>query len=177
MPVARHHLGTHMVLQGPSLQRISRVPVQDYCFPGMYYDAYFPTLPVLGCLVPASISMPITLGYLLCLIPVAWLCNYWVTNNCSHVMFQGSAKSGILGEILLNLSNFLNLADPTAISLPLKRCNSGTVLQVCFATPPCFQWPLGHCLHDLVAKNMLVLHSNHSCQQLCRSLFHACTFW
>ncbi|PWZ07825.1 hypothetical protein Zm00014a_011491 [Zea mays] len=46
------------------------------------------------------------------------------------IVSLGSAKSGILGEILLNLSNFLNLADPTAISLPLKRCNSGTVLQL-----------------------------------------------
>jgi hypothetical protein len=45
-------------------------------------------------------------------------------------MLQGSIKTGILGEILLNLSNFLNLVDPTAISLPLKKCNSGTVLQV-----------------------------------------------
>jgi len=53
-------------------------------------------------------------------------------NDCSHVMLQGSTKSGILGEIFLNLSNFLNLVDPTAISLPLKRCNSGTVLQVRF---------------------------------------------
>ena len=46
------------------------------------------------------------------------------------LMLQGSIKSGVLGEIFLNLTNFLNLVDPTAISLPLKRCNSGTVLQV-----------------------------------------------
>jgi len=59
-------------------------------------------------------------------IPVAELCH-------GAVMLQGSTKSGILGEIFLNLSNFLNLVDPTAISLPLKRCNSGTVLQVCLS--------------------------------------------
>ncbi|CAN6286028.1 unnamed protein product [Urochloa humidicola] len=46
------------------------------------------------------------------------------------IVSVGSTKSGILGEIFLNLSNFLNLVDPTAISLPLKRCNSGTVLQL-----------------------------------------------
>ncbi|XP_062209553.1 uncharacterized protein LOC133911359 [Phragmites australis] len=46
------------------------------------------------------------------------------------VVSVGSIKTGILGEIFLNLANFLNLVDPTAISLPLKRCNSGTVLQL-----------------------------------------------
>jgi hypothetical protein len=46
------------------------------------------------------------------------------------IVCLGSTKSGILGEIFLNLSNFLNLVDPTVISLPLKRCNSGTVLQL-----------------------------------------------
>ncbi|TVU48670.1 hypothetical protein EJB05_08315 [Eragrostis curvula] len=46
------------------------------------------------------------------------------------VVSVGSTKTGILGEIFLNLANFLNLVDPTAISLPLKRCNSGTVLQL-----------------------------------------------
>ncbi|KAL5210516.1 hypothetical protein ABZP36_006139 [Zizania latifolia] len=53
-------------------------------------------------------------------------------DECQYkiVVSVGSIKSGILGEIFLNLSNFLNLADPTAISLPLKRCNSGTVLQL-----------------------------------------------
>ncbi|KAL5218789.1 hypothetical protein ABZP36_019473 [Zizania latifolia] len=53
-------------------------------------------------------------------------------DECQYkiVVSVGSIKSGILGEIFLNLSNFLNLADPTAISLPLKRCNFGTVLQL-----------------------------------------------
>ncbi|XP_062217106.1 uncharacterized protein LOC133917130 [Phragmites australis] len=46
------------------------------------------------------------------------------------VVSVGSIKTGILGEIFLNLANFLNLVDPTALSLPLKRCNSGTVLQL-----------------------------------------------
>ncbi|XP_051183853.1 uncharacterized protein [Lolium perenne] len=53
-------------------------------------------------------------------------------DECQYkiVVSVGSIKTGILGEILLNLSNFLNLVDPTAISLPLKKCNSGTVLQL-----------------------------------------------
>uniref|UniRef100_A0ACD5WR24 Uncharacterized protein n=1 Tax=Avena sativa TaxID=4498 RepID=A0ACD5WR24_AVESA len=53
-------------------------------------------------------------------------------DECQYkiVVSVGSIKTGILGEIFLNLSNFLNLVDPTAISLPLKRCNSGTVLQL-----------------------------------------------
>ncbi|KAF0932826.1 hypothetical protein E2562_012154 [Oryza meyeriana var. granulata] len=53
-------------------------------------------------------------------------------DECQYkiVVSVGSIKSGILGEIFLNLTNFLNLVDPTAISLPLKRCNSGTVLQL-----------------------------------------------
>ncbi|KAK3148632.1 hypothetical protein QOZ80_3BG0297440 [Eleusine coracana subsp. coracana] len=46
------------------------------------------------------------------------------------VVSVGSTKTGILGEIFLNLVNFLNLVDPTAISMPLKRCSSGTVLQL-----------------------------------------------
>jgi hypothetical protein len=72
--------------------------------------------------VSVSISIP-TFVCTVFPIPVAELCH-------GAVMLQGSTKSGILGEIFLNLSNFLNLVDPTAISLPLKRCNSGTVLQV-----------------------------------------------
>uniref|UniRef100_A0A0D9Z0W4 C2 NT-type domain-containing protein n=1 Tax=Oryza glumipatula TaxID=40148 RepID=A0A0D9Z0W4_9ORYZ len=53
-------------------------------------------------------------------------------DECQYkiVVSVGSIKSGVLGEIFLNLTNFLNLVDPTAISLPLKRCNSGTVLQL-----------------------------------------------
>ncbi|XP_006649238.1 sporulation-specific protein 15-like [Oryza brachyantha] len=53
-------------------------------------------------------------------------------DECQYkiVVSVGSIKSGVLGEIFLNLTNFLNLVDPTAISLPLKKCNSGTVLQL-----------------------------------------------
>ena len=49
-----------------------------------------------------------------------------------HLLLQGSTKSGILGEVFLNLTNYLSSVDSTAISLPFKKCNSGTVLQVGF---------------------------------------------
>lgn len=47
-------------------------------------------------------------------------------------VIQGSTKGPILGEVFLNLTNYLSSEDSTAISLPLKKCNSGTVLQVGF---------------------------------------------
>ncbi|XP_066377126.1 uncharacterized protein [Miscanthus floridulus] len=43
---------------------------------------------------------------------------------------NGSTKGAILGEVFLNLTNYLSSEDSTAISLPLKKCNSGTVLQL-----------------------------------------------
>ncbi|KAG8092450.1 hypothetical protein GUJ93_ZPchr0012g19919 [Zizania palustris] len=50
--------------------------------------------------------------------------------QCRFVVSMGSTKNGILGEVLLNLTNYLSSLDSTTISLPLKRCNSGTVLQL-----------------------------------------------
>ncbi|CAM0956286.1 unnamed protein product [Alopecurus aequalis] len=47
----------------------------------------------------------------------------------SFCAVQGSTKTAILGEAFLNLTNYLSSSDSTDISLPLKRCNSGTVLQ------------------------------------------------
>lgn len=91
---------------------------------------YFATLPMPGHQVSVSISAPtFSLPYSCCRAMPLCCCQL----ISYHVMLQGSTKSGILGEIFLNLSNFLNLVDPTAISLPLKRCNSGTVLQVCLS--------------------------------------------
>lgn len=42
----------------------------------------------------------------------------------------GSSKSSILGETTLNLTTFLSSESPVLVSLPLKKCNYGTVLQV-----------------------------------------------
>ncbi|CAL4932127.1 unnamed protein product [Urochloa decumbens] len=50
--------------------------------------------------------------------------------QCRIAVSMGSTKSGILGEVFLNLTNYLSSVDSTAISLPLKKCNSGTVLQL-----------------------------------------------
>ncbi|CAN6288873.1 unnamed protein product [Urochloa humidicola] len=50
--------------------------------------------------------------------------------QCRIAVYMGSTKSGIIGEVFLNLTNYLSSVDSTAISLPLKKCNSGTVLQL-----------------------------------------------
>ncbi|CAM0879194.1 unnamed protein product [Alopecurus aequalis] len=49
--------------------------------------------------------------------------------QCKISVSMGSTKTAILGEAFLNLTNYLSSLDSTDISLPLKRCNSGTVLQ------------------------------------------------
>ncbi|KAL0382771.1 UNVERIFIED_CONTAM: hypothetical protein Scaly_0564400 [Sesamum calycinum] len=50
--------------------------------------------------------------------------------HLKFVVSTGSSKSGILGETTLNLAAFLSSASPTLVSLPLKKCSYGTVLQV-----------------------------------------------
>nr|CAB3495334.1 unnamed protein product [Digitaria exilis] len=49
--------------------------------------------------------------------------------QCRIAVSMGSTKSGIIGEVSLNLTNYLSSTDSNAISSPLKKCNSGTVLQ------------------------------------------------
>ncbi|KAF6134382.1 hypothetical protein GIB67_005774 [Kingdonia uniflora] len=46
------------------------------------------------------------------------------------VVAMGSARSGILGEAIINLTNYMSSKKSVSISLPLKRCSHGTVLQV-----------------------------------------------
>lgn len=65
---------------------------------------------------------------------------YIVVLLAKHYMLQGSTKGAIVGEVFLNLTNYLSSEDSTAISLPLKKCNSGTVLQVGFNN--CAVFPL-----------------------------------
>uniref|UniRef100_A0A0D9XM48 C2 NT-type domain-containing protein n=1 Tax=Leersia perrieri TaxID=77586 RepID=A0A0D9XM48_9ORYZ len=50
--------------------------------------------------------------------------------QCRFVVSMGSTKNVILGEVLLNLTTHLCSSDSTAISLPLDKCDSGTVLQL-----------------------------------------------
>ncbi|KAL3625354.1 hypothetical protein CASFOL_030808 [Castilleja foliolosa] len=42
----------------------------------------------------------------------------------------GSSRSNVLGETWLNLSAFLSSQSPVLISLPLKKCNYGAILQI-----------------------------------------------
>ncbi|RWW58199.1 hypothetical protein BHE74_00034969 [Ensete ventricosum] len=46
------------------------------------------------------------------------------------LVLQGSARSVILGEIVLNLADYLSSQDSGSLLLPLKKCESGTTLQV-----------------------------------------------
>ncbi|KAG1362622.1 myosin heavy chain, skeletal muscle-like [Cocos nucifera] len=43
---------------------------------------------------------------------------------------MGSARSGILGEVVLNLSDYLSSRDSGPLSLSLNKCNYGTILQL-----------------------------------------------
>ncbi|KAL5709715.1 hypothetical protein ACHQM5_020372 [Ranunculus cassubicifolius] len=42
----------------------------------------------------------------------------------------GSVRSTILGEVIINLSTYISSKSPVSVSFPLKKNNSGTVLQV-----------------------------------------------
>ncbi|PQQ19765.1 intracellular protein transport protein USO1-like [Prunus yedoensis var. nudiflora] len=46
------------------------------------------------------------------------------------VLSMGSARSGILGEATVNMSDYINSTSSVPVSLPLKKCTYGTVLQV-----------------------------------------------
>ncbi|XP_048127559.1 myosin-9-like isoform X2 [Rhodamnia argentea] len=46
------------------------------------------------------------------------------------VISMGSARSGILGEATINVKNYISSSVSVPISVPLKKCNYGTVLQV-----------------------------------------------
>ncbi|RWR93834.1 protein MLP1-like protein [Cinnamomum micranthum f. kanehirae] len=46
------------------------------------------------------------------------------------VVSTGSARSGILGEAVVNLTDYTSSKASVPVSLPLKKCNHGTILQV-----------------------------------------------
>lgn len=46
--------------------------------------------------------------------------------------YQGSSKSGFLGEILVNLADYVEATTPFTISLPIKSSNAGAILHVSF---------------------------------------------
>ncbi|XP_048235861.1 myosin-11 isoform X2 [Ricinus communis] len=43
---------------------------------------------------------------------------------------MGSARSGMLGEAILNMATYMNSSDSVPVSFPLKKCNHGTILQL-----------------------------------------------
>lgn len=43
---------------------------------------------------------------------------------------QGSSRSGILGEATVSLGSYKNAETAVPVSLPLKKCNHGTILLV-----------------------------------------------
>ncbi|CAL9053143.1 unnamed protein product [Musa banksii] len=51
-------------------------------------------------------------------------------SQIKFVLSMGSARSVILGEIVLNLADYLSSEDSGSLLLPLKKCESGTTLQV-----------------------------------------------
>ncbi|KAF5187512.1 Myosin heavy chain-related protein [Thalictrum thalictroides] len=46
------------------------------------------------------------------------------------VVSMGSARSGILGEASINLTTYISSKSPVPVSLPLKKSNQGTILQL-----------------------------------------------
>ncbi|PKI48542.1 hypothetical protein CRG98_031063 [Punica granatum] len=46
------------------------------------------------------------------------------------VVAMGSARSGILGEATINITSYVKSSATSTVSIPLKKCNHGTVLQV-----------------------------------------------
>lgn len=46
------------------------------------------------------------------------------------LVFMGSSRSGILGEATVNLASYMSSKTSVPLSLPLEKCNNGTILQV-----------------------------------------------
>jgi hypothetical protein len=57
--------------------------------------------------------------------------SYWVFLAIPICLFwQGSSKSGYVGEASIDLADFVAETKPLTVSLPLKFANSGAVLHV-----------------------------------------------
>jgi len=46
------------------------------------------------------------------------------------LLYQGSSRSSLLGEVSINLADFADASKPSSVSLPLHGCDYGTVLHV-----------------------------------------------
>ncbi|XP_039023567.1 cingulin-like isoform X2 [Hibiscus syriacus] len=55
-----------------------------------------------------------------------------VIDECLYklVVSMGSSRSGFLGEATVNLANYISSKSSIPLSLPLKKCNHGTLLQI-----------------------------------------------
>ncbi|KAJ6428874.1 hypothetical protein OIU84_020510 [Salix udensis] len=53
-----------------------------------------------------------------------------MTVSSSFVVSMGSSRSGILGEATVSLGSYKNAETAVPVSLPLKKCNHGTILLV-----------------------------------------------
>lgn len=65
--------------------------------------------------------------------------------QCLYKLFisMGSGRSGILGEVTVNLSGHVSSENSTSIAQPLKNCSHGTILQVeiqCLTPRPHMRW-------------------------------------
>ncbi|XP_071729115.1 uncharacterized protein [Rutidosis leptorrhynchoides] len=59
------------------------------------------------------------------------------------IISKASTRSGILGEVTVNLSNYFSSETSLPIALPLKKCDHGTILQVaiqCLTPRPNLRW-------------------------------------
>ncbi|PKI34862.1 hypothetical protein CRG98_044708 [Punica granatum] len=64
-----------------------------------------------------------------------WVPTYDASNDTEGcllkiVVFMGSSRSGMLGEANINLTNFTSSRTSVPVSLPLKKCSHGTVIQM-----------------------------------------------
>jgi len=53
-----------------------------------------------------------------------------ILNFFWHYYLKGSARFGTLGEATTNLADYITLGTSVPVSLPLKKCEHGTILQV-----------------------------------------------
>ena len=50
--------------------------------------------------------------------------------NIDQILYQGSAKAAVIGEVAINLSEYAEVPKPATVSLPLKASESGPILHV-----------------------------------------------
>nr|GMC77311.1 centrosome-associated protein CEP250-like isoform X1 [Ipomoea batatas] len=69
-----------------------------------------------------------------------WSPENYASNGLDHFKFlvsMGSSRAGILGEVTVNVGHYRNSEASIPVSLPLQKCNKGTVLNVSSSTASC----------------------------------------